>query len=156
MSGSKLTTKTRRCVTCKTEFVLPRAGKSPHLCPACRIKERAVYDAKRYQELKEGVWQRIADPAEVALTFDQFAEAVIKDERRLPISQDRQPVGYLTPAGSDEGRSTFFKDLAADLDYACKQVAKHEWWEENVHWSYQLDNPLAVSKIKKDSMSDTA
>jgi hypothetical protein len=72
----------------------------------------------------------------------------LKHERVLPTVMDRQPSGYLTPAGSDEGRSTFFKDLAADLDYACKQVAKHEWWSENRHWSYDLANPHAVSKIK--------
>lgn len=143
-------TKTSDCLECGRSFNLPRAGKSPHICPACRREEFRAYQADRYKQIKEGVWDRIADPADVSLNFDQFAASVLKDDR-LPIATDRQPVGYLTPAGSDDGTSTFFKDLAADLEWSSKVVAKHEWWEQNGHWSYQLDNPHAVKKIKGES-----
>lgn len=136
------------CLECKKPFTSGR--KKTHICPACRNVQWNEYQTDRRRQIKEGVWPALHArlPDEVSLTVEGMVDEFLKHERVLATVMDRQPSGYTTPAGSDEGRSTFFKDLAADLDYMGKQVAKHEWWSENIHWNYQLDNPHVVSKIR--------
>lgn len=150
MTGSELT-KTQRtmtCLECKMTFIVGR--KPAHHCPACRKDQWNDYQADRRRQIKEGVWPALHArlPEEISIEVSGMIDDFLRNERVLPTVMDRQPTGYMSPAGSDEGRSTFFKDLAADLDYACKQVAKDTWWVENPHWAYQLDNPHAVKKIK--------
>ena len=145
MTGLNLT---MTCLDCGKPFTVGR--KRTHKCDDCRNKDWNSYQADRRKQIREGVWPALHSrlPEEVSVNLATFVDEFVAAERFQPAVVDRQPSGYLTPAGSDEGRSTFFKDLAADLDYACKQVAKHTWWIENPHWSYQIDNPLAAKKIK--------
>lgn len=133
---------TVECIWCGNKF--ERSRRWGYFCETCRIKrnrEKArQISAQRYAEFSESVSAlRTSLGEEYIPKIDEYmATLELGEGEEVGLVHDRMPDGANSPYGPDEGRSTFFKDLAADLDYACKQTAKHEWWSENPHWTFEL------------------
>jgi len=71
--------------------------------------------------------------------LDQYLEAAeIPEDERAPLVPDRMPAGANTPAGPDEGYSTYFHDFGKELDARRRHISNHVWWQANPHWSYEL------------------
>lgn len=48
---------------------------------------------------------------------------------------DRMPEGSSSPGGSDDGTSTNYPDLFAQLEARRLEVIMHDWFKENPHWT---------------------
>ena len=88
-----------------------------------------VYGMER--DYAESMYPRISD----------YAESLDAYDRSLPIVPDRMPDGANSPAGPDDGTSTYFGDLADELDAHARMVAQHPWFAANPHWAYGLHDP---------------
>jgi len=69
---------------------------------------------------------------------DHIEDFVDADDRRARVVPDRQPVGWISPYGSEDGRSTYFRDLRDELDALTIRASLDPWWAENPHWCAPL------------------
>lgn len=127
-----------------------------HFCPACRVERKREADRVRVRTWRAEVAEARENAAEILNGYvnggmdegyvepirdyvDDIAEEMASTvPRRLDTVPDRMPPGSNSPAGSDDGTSTYFSDLAEDLDRHAREVAKHPWFAENPHWAYGL------------------
>jgi|SRR5690606_12020812 len=128
------------CARCGEEY----ERKGGYFCPSCRDARKRETDRrtkeKRRQEIREAI-ERVRDviPTGMVVDWDLFADELASDpDDQVPAVVDRQPVGWKSPRGSEDGRSTFFKDLAGELDWLERQANEHPWWAENPNWSIGL------------------
>lgn len=78
------------------------------------------------------------DQSRAFMTFDEFADSVPGDEP-IPLVADWNTLdGANTPAGPDEGVSTYWTDFAEWLDGHHSAVATHPWFGWHPHWNYSL------------------
>lgn len=72
--------------------------------------------------------------------IDDLAGELDSDNRQYEraLVPDRMPSGANSPAGPDEGSSTYYAELAEELGVSALVAAQHPWWEANPHWSYEL------------------
>jgi hypothetical protein len=138
-----------RCLRCDRPY---KPRKSEHFCPDCSA---AIKREKDRQTRKER-----ATRAKEAIEFSPYATADwavnLTDERLEDIGLaletgepalvlDKMPDGANTAAGPNEGRSTFFRDLAGELDTLCAVASNDSWWTENPHALFEVHDPVAAA-----------
>jgi hypothetical protein len=147
------------CLRCETLFERKRRGPVAHHCQTCRSalsreRARARYAARR-AAVEEAV-NRL--PYEVSVSAREWVyESATLAGDKLPTQNDRMPPGSKTALGSEDGRSTYFTDLAETLDslanasarHTCKETdGKHAhhtqddcggcFWDAKPHWCVDL------------------
>ena len=159
-----------RCLRCDG----PKPASRSHFCDDCRrdlqrernrenMKERRQRARDIIANLPEDLRMRVDDadyealdldskrlPDEVSIRLAEFmdetAQGADEDGRLI---RDKMPDGASTPAGPDEGRSTFFRELAGELDDLCRIAARDPWWRANPHWNYELHDPGKASRYMR-------
>ncbi len=136
------------CVRCSApiERKLGR-GRKPKYCQDCAIiinrekqrdRDKAIHeDQALVRAVAENLREHL-DPSHYARLDDyinSLGMASHLNYLRAPVVPDRQPVGTLSDAGSNDGVSTYFTDLAADLEYKRMQLVTHDWFKENPRWT---------------------
>jgi hypothetical protein len=128
------------CARCGEEY--ERQG--GYFCPSCRDARKREVDRARKEQRRNELWDAVQRvrydvPKTVAVEWDKvIAEIAPEPEDPVPLVVDRQPVGWKSPRGSDDGRSTQYKDLANYLDWLEGEISRHPWWSENLNWSLAL------------------
>lgn len=118
------------CIQCGTPYTVDVwARRHTHFCETCREGRARAQDRERKAELQ----QALQDLRARALLAEEDAVSLGPD-----VVPDRQPVGWIAPYGSEEGRSSYFRDLRIDLDRLSVIAAGHPWWSENPHWCAPL------------------
>ena len=126
----------KKCLWCPVRFQIKR--KRVALCPGCRIKRNRLQQRKRDRERSEErstILNNVLPMLELQLhplarvLVDNYLEQR-SDETCLPL-QMRSAPGTKTASGADEGRSTYYADLAAELDELSAEAANHPWWTDN-------------------------
>jgi hypothetical protein len=145
------------CLRCDTQFERKRRGPVSHYCQPCRRDRKREYDREYRLRADEAITElRTRLPDEIAVYLDDYRDVLDLDENEtLPVAHDRMPPGSKSQLGSDDGRSTFFRDLAGRLDYLASEVTKHTcqdpedprdcprcFWDENPHWTHDLSKPV--------------
>ena len=148
-----------QCLRCSEPFERKPRGPMAHHCPMCRVvikreRTRARMAARRAEV--DVALSRL--PHEVSLSAREWAyEAATRAGEKLPVQNDRMPEGSKTPSGSDDGRSTYFTDLAEDLDILSADATRHTcrdteppyahhtskdcggcFWDDRPHWCVGL------------------
>lgn len=125
------------CFRCDEPFIQHRRSPS-HYCKPCRIIRHRESTRNRQREVREQAEAIVSRlPQEVSLDYVLYMASVAQNDGGS-LSRDRQPEGTKSPRGSDDGRSTYFSDLAEELDIKCRESAVHSWWDENPHWAIDL------------------
>lgn len=127
------------CLLCTQPYT--RKQVNGHYCKPCqkevRKRRNALNMRKVREELREALPRVVSEPGPgVFQKLDKAAEQEARDTRGL--LPDRMPAGSQTPYGSDDGRSTYEKDLSEDLDRLSWYAACHRWWLDNPHWNVGL------------------
>lgn len=160
-------TLTLNCLRCGDEYEQEKRRAS-HFCAACRVEIDREKAAERMRRLR-GVSSRVTldivmgenvsdDDGDDGSTewlmgarrVDVFARAAdyidrVESGGLFDLVPDRMPAGHSSPAGPDEGTSTNWTDLAAELDRHARDVAGHYWFGRNPHWSYELHDDAKAS-----------
>lgn len=147
------------CLRCTTPFERKRRGPSAHHCPACRVVIKRGRTRERMAEYRSTVDAALSRlPSEVSVSAREWAYATaVRAGGKLPTQNDRMPEGSKTPLGSEDGRSTYFSDLAEDLDVLAADSTRHTcedtgrkyghhtgadcgacFWEAKPHWCVDL------------------
>mgnify|MGYP001036398049 CR=1 FL=1 len=127
------------CHRCKTPFERKRRGPIAHHCPGCR----ATINREKQRERNAAYRERAeifhaALPEDVGVLPVRSAAAYFAALSSQTIVMDRQPAGWLSPGGSDDGRSTHFDDLTSHLDRLAEASANDPWWSQHPHWCVDL------------------
>lgn len=86
------------------------------------------------------------DQGRAFMTFDEFADSVPGDEP-VPLVADWNTLeGANTPAGPDEGVSTYWEDFGKWLDVHHGAVATHPWFGWHPHWNYSMHDRDAAQE----------
>jgi hypothetical protein len=125
--------KTKNCLWCHNQYTIKR--KQTALCQQCRTIRHNQQKARLYQqrsEYRSHILNNVLPDIPVnlhPLTRYYATELVNRlfSADGKPI-QDKQPDGTKSRRGSTDGRSTYFRDLAGQLDYLADQAAEDEWW----------------------------
>lgn len=165
-------TSTLACLRCGAPFAEKRRGIT-HFCEGCRaarkhdsnreyfaltkarqteviVNARAevIPEAREYfdaavRKLGAEEWRRVLGPGEWVLTAEEYGKHGHGSTEQLatwmPLS------GAKRPGGPALGRSTYFGDLAVELDILEAEATRHPWWDENPHWCFDVDSPSALS-----------
>lgn len=137
------------CLRCDKPY---QPTKSEHFCRDCaraidreksaqRSKERAsrAREAIEFSPYATAEWT-------VDLTAERLEEIGLALESGDPsLVLDTMPQGANSPAGPNEGRSTFFRDLAGELDTLCAEAARDSWWKDNPHALFEVHDPVAAA-----------
>lgn len=120
------------CLFCGESFTSKRGRR---LCPSCK-KQRTDYLRHKRDAEAERIQANLADmlPAGRAVPSAKTIKRQLTKAGTLT-TNDQQPIGWLSPKGSDEGYSTQIKDVAGYLQSQSRRVAQHPWFKENPHWS---------------------
>jgi DNA-directed RNA polymerase subunit RPC12/RpoP len=115
-------------------------------CPACR-RERALAKQRERDRARRARREDIVDVLNDYTSRGMSADYVAMMHERLdgdgalidPADDWKASplpplTGANTPAGPDEGTSTFFVELREELEYHADGVAGHEWWRANPNW----------------------
>jgi hypothetical protein len=135
-----------RCLRCAAKYEPRRA--SEHFCETCSQARKREQDRERKREryeagktAVEGLPSRCAEWA-ADLTHEHYEEIGLALENGDPsLVLDKMPDGANSPAGPDEGRSSFFLDLREWLDILSGEAAEHPWWKENPHALFEVHAP---------------
>jgi hypothetical protein len=137
----------KNCFKCSAEFEYKRA--STALCADCREDlhqvRRNFARRQRAEQIRDLLNRVLPDiPESLHQTARALAPKILDgrhdvrsvDDKDLIQSgslycPDIQPSGTKTARGSDDGRSTYFADLAGELDTLESESAKDSWWTEN-------------------------
>lgn len=134
------------CAQCGASYEQGRRRATPY-CPACRRERklanmRAASRERRARSVAESVTDVLddyvrqgMDPGYVDLMRDRLGDhldEVIPHEERLQAAMPLE--GANSPAGPDEGYSTYFGDLGEQLDEHAAEVARLAWWDEHPNW----------------------
>lgn len=138
------------CLRC-AELYEPRRA-SEHFCEDCSKARKREQDRERKRERYEvgktalsGIRGRLAEWA-ADLTHEHYEEIGLALENGDPsLVLDKMPDGANSPAGPEEGRSTFFKDLAGELDELGRVAAAHPWWVENPHALFAVHDAVKAA-----------
>lgn len=138
------------CLRCSVQFERQRV--SEHFCRTCaeaRAREiRKLRGRERYELGKELVDEyRKANPEWVADISEERLEEIglATEHGDASLVLDKMPDGANSPAGPEEGRSTYFRDLADELDLLCYEAAHHEWWPANPHVFFAVHDPAKAA-----------
>lgn len=134
------------CAECGEQYEQGRRRATPY-CPDCRrvrklANMRVVSRDRRARAARENVSDVLddylrqgMDPDYVELMrarvddhLDDVIPAEWSGQSEVPLS------GANTAAGPDEGTSTYFADLADELDALHDRAVKHGWWLDNPNW----------------------
>ncbi len=128
------------CLRCETPFERKRRGPVVHYCRPCRVERKREYDRayrRQQDQVIEDLQARLPD--EMTVHLDELRGVLgLCEAETLPLAHDRMPAGSKSPVGSDEGRSTYFTDLAGELDTLSREAASHPWWSTEPHWAHDL------------------
>ena len=125
------------CYECGKTFTQHRRSPS-HYCKPCRVLRHRESTKNRYHQVRHQAEEIVSRlPEEVSVSYEVYAIALSMVDGAA-MTRDRQPTGTKSPRGADDGRSTFFTDLAGELDRKCAEAAEHAWWNENPHWAIDL------------------
>ena len=135
-----------------------RRKSSQHFCLDCsaaiaREKARERQKVRRIRA-KDAIAFSPYATAEwaVDLTVERLEEIGLALETGDPaLVLDKMPDGSNSPAGPNEGRSTFFRDLAGELDELCAIASRDEWWAENPHALYEVHDPVKAALYALES-----
>jgi hypothetical protein len=127
------------CFLCGEPFNRQRI--SGHYCRACRESVRKRKDAankrRKRDELKEALPKVVKEiRPELFVLVNKLAEQEAR--KKVGLVPDRMPEGSSSSYGSDDGRSTYDKELSEDLDRLSWYSACHRWWIDNPHWNIGL------------------
>lgn len=132
-TSSKQVTKT--CLWCPTEFTVKR--KRVALCPDCRkLRHQEEHNKLRreYAEKRANLLNTVLPdvPVELHSTARAYATQVIQELYSNPIvgsqAREPQPDGTKSRRGSDDGCSTWYKDLAGQLETSARAAEQDDWW----------------------------
>lgn len=141
------------CLQCGGAYIVRDwATGHAHFCPNCREARKRNYERRRYAEIKDGLLDIIPTLEEyVGASLDDHIEDFVDGEDTRPaIQEDRQPVGWLSPTGSNDGRSSYFREVRQICDVLAIRAARDPWWAANPHWCAPLhvelpEKPPAVA-----------
>lgn len=127
------------CYRCQAQFECKPRNPS-HFCEICRIKINREKARERQRQKLDRVQKMIASlPDSRSIVLRGQEDALVSAlQDRITTVQDRQPEGWKSPSGSEDGRSTYFKELAGELDTLSAEAANDPWWEANPHWAFGL------------------
>lgn len=150
------------CHRCGQWFERKRRGRRTIHCPTCREALARQKANNRYAAARRQVDGNPVVRAALRGVNDRerayrAAATALAPDCAVP---DRMPSGSTTPLGSDDGRSTFFKDLAEELDGLAAAAVRHTcrdkadkfahhtkedcggcFWEKEPHWYVDLHLP---------------
>lgn len=128
-----------RCIQCGVGYKADNwSQKHSHFCTGCREARRRNRRRERYTELKDGVVTASPELEEYANLDDHLEDFLSGEDRKPSVAPDRQPVGWLSGYGSEDGRSTYVRDLREELDLLSIRAALDPWWGQNPHWCAPL------------------
>lgn len=134
----------KNCFKCGTGFEHQRV--STALCPSCRDDlhqvRRNVARRQRAEQIRDLLNRVLPDvPVELHQRARELAPKILDgrsgirsvDDSDLIQSgslycPDIQPAGSKTVRGADDGRSTYFADLAGELDTLESESSADPWW----------------------------
>lgn len=134
------------CAQCGVRF--PRTSRRPpKYCPDCRPGAKRARDASRNAAAradvatKQAVLREILEPLRDVLADglvrraeDYIASIGPSDDGIVPIVRDQQPARTASPSGSDDGVSTNYADLSAELERRQSEAASHDWHLDHPWW----------------------
>ena len=136
------------CLDCGVIIVQAARGRTARHCAECRVKRKLAQDAERSaairadQDLLRQVAESLRDHLDPSMyvKVDEYVASLGVQVTRdtLPLSHDAMPDGSFSNAGSDDGMSTTYPDLQADLDARRLEVIVHDWFAEHPHWTVGL------------------
>lgn len=129
------------CIACGTPFERKKRGPIAHHCPDCRQARNRNLTRERMQEMRTAYYEVCSRlPEEVALTasLDSEEMAYVLGWGKKAVVADMQPAGTKTPRGSEDGTSTWFTDLAGELETRARIAANDPWWAAHPHWCFGL------------------
>lgn len=141
------------CLSCGGPYEQERRRAS-HFCPDCRKarhRERMAAAQRELYEARRSVDDRLDTYRALGMS-DEYVQRYRDDLDELAVGMrayasprdtvpDRMPPGANAPTGPDDGCSTGWKDLQAELDERAFAAASHPWFAENPHWSFELHDP---------------
>lgn len=145
------------CNRCGAAFGRRRKGPQTAHCRPCRIvlkrDRNRIRMAETRRHVDDALHEELHGLADREHAY-RVAATMLPPDRTVA---DRMPAGSTTPLGSDDGRSTFFKSLAEELDglasasvrHTCRDTADkfaHHtegdcggcFWEREPHWHVDL------------------
>ena len=147
------------CLRCTSPFERKRRGPTAHYCKPCRVVVKRERNRVRMAEHRADVDQALSRiPSEISVSAREWAYASnVLAGCKLPTQNDRMPARSKTPLGSEDGRSTYFTDLAEDLDGLAAASVRHTcldtkppyahhtaadcgacFWNREPHWCVDL------------------
>jgi hypothetical protein len=147
MSASDIEVLTFPCAMCGTPYSQTRRRATKY-CVDCRelrrVERKRLINVSR-NRARGNVVDIVSSYTAQGMDVD-YAElmlgrldAVIDELMPVEMSHPELPItGALSPAGPDEGTSTYFGDLREELEYASSLVAEHEWWSAHPNWAVGL------------------
>lgn len=126
---------TKTCLWCTAEFTIKR--KRVALCPDCRKKRHQEERNKlrrSYAEKRANLLNEILPdvPAELHSAARQHATEIINElysnPLEGPLAKSPQPDGTKSRRGSNDGCSTWYKDLAGQLEMSARAAEQDDWW----------------------------
>lgn len=134
-----------KCLRCGGEF--ERRLRSGYFCKPCigSMDDREELERRKVRrDLADGVLERHGLSDWIPKLNDERLEEIgLATEDGQPAMRDAlAPLeGAISEYGPEEGRSTFFKDLAGELDELSTKASEDPWWTSNKYWHYALSDP---------------
>lgn len=131
------------CVDCGAPIDRKPRGPKPKRCPPCAKRVDREKRAERHRDIEadRALVRSVAENLREYVTPDMWARVEdyvaaigVRPNTEPPLVPDRMPDGTLSDAGPDEGTSTNWTDLAADLEQRRMSVIMHEWFADNPRW----------------------
>lgn len=138
------------CLRCSRPYERQRAN--AHFCPTCTQARKNEADSRLKAERREAARSAIDTlpprhlewvPELAGERLEEIGLALENGDPSLLI--DGVLEGANTPAGPDEGRSTFFTDLAGYLDELCSVAADDPWWGRHPHAFFEVHDPVKAA-----------
>lgn len=133
------------CALCGAPYTLDQPRRTTRYCAPCRerrrVERKRLLNAQRNRtrdnvvDVLDEYTRQGMSPDYVDMMRERIGEVIDevmpawREHPELPIS------GALTPEGPDEGTSTYFTDLADELDAHAARVAEQPWWSDNPGWA---------------------
>jgi len=139
------------CFRCQQVFENKKRVAPLH-CSTCKAAIRRKKERERHNKAEAVLTCVLPDSSDIVTLADRGKLLSLAMEVSMS-TRDKQPDGWQTPAGSADGRSTYCKVFAGELDTLAKEaMGQHtprcdadaayaevveeaaEWWANNPHW----------------------